>query len=408
MDVASMRKADRWLGVPACFALTLWRGLTSRPPRGVAQPRRILFVKLAEQGSTVLAAGAMRDAIRRVGRENVFFLAFEKNRFIVDVMGLIPEGNVITISDRSLGGTIRGALGAVRKMRALKIDTAIDMEFFARSSAAMAYLSGATWRVGYHAFHGEAAYRGNLMTHRLNFNAHLHTSRAFLSMLAALDAPPDNLPALDVVVPEQSDQLPRFEPSEEEVRQVRELLGSLGVPERSPLVLFNANCSDMLPLRRWPQERYIDLANRLLAARPDACIAFTGAPDEAQASQQLAARVNDRRCVSLAGKTTLRQLLVLYGLSRVLVTNDSGPAHFAALTPIQVVVLFGPETPALFAPISPLTHALWAGLACSPCVSAYNDRQSSCTNNLCMQRIMVDDVLAKVLSLLDVPSRAST
>ena len=51
----------------------------------------------------------------------------------------------------------------------------------------------------------------------------------------------------------------------------------------------------------------------------------------------------------LAGKTTLRQLLVLYTLAEVLVTNDSGPAHFATLTRIRVVMLFGPETPELFA-----------------------------------------------------------
>ena len=49
---------------------------------------------------------------------------------------------------------------------------------------------------------------------------------------------------------------------------------------------------------------------------------------------------------SLPEKTTLRQLLVLYTRSEILVTNDSGPAHFASLTAIHVVTLFGPETPA--------------------------------------------------------------
>ena len=51
--------------------------------------------------------------------------------------------------------------------------------------------------------------------------------------------------------------------------------------------------------------------------------------------------------IPLAGKTTLRQVLVLYARSEILVTNDSGPAHFASMTPIHVVTLFGPETPAL-------------------------------------------------------------
>jgi ADP-heptose:LPS heptosyltransferase len=82
----------------------------------------------------------------------------------------------------------------------------------------------------------------------------------------------------------------------------------------------------------------------------------------------------------------------------VLVTNDSGPAHFATLTPIDVVTLFGPETPALFAARTPRNHVLWAGIACSPCVSAFNNRLSRCRNNLCMQRISVDQVFAATLA----------
>jgi len=102
------------------------------------------------------------------------------------------------------------------------------------------------------------------------------------------------------------------------------------------------------------------------------------------------------RCVNLAGETTLRQLMVLYGLAEVMVTNDSGPAHFASLTPIDVVTLFGPETPAVFGSRSPRSHIIWAGLACSPCVNAFNQRVTSCKENRCMARISVDEVFATV------------
>jgi ADP-heptose:LPS heptosyltransferase len=155
-----------------------------------------------------------------------------------------------------------------------------------------------------------------------------------------------------------------------------------------------------VPLRRWAEDRYIELARRLLDAREDLRIVFTGRPDEAPGAERLARAVASPRCVSLAGRTTLGQLLALYSLSQVLVTNDSGPAHFATLTPIDVVTLFGPETPALFAARTPRNHVLWAGLACSPCVSAFNNRLSDCRDNLCMQRIPVDDVLAETLAAL--------
>jgi len=81
-------------------------------------------------------------------------------------------------------------------------------------------------------------------------------------------------------------------------------------------------------------------------------------PAEAAAINQLASDVGSSRVIPLAGKTTLRQVLVLYTRSEILVTNDSGPAHFASMTPIQVVTLFGPETPALFAARSPNANVL--------------------------------------------------
>ncbi len=59
-------------------------------------------------------------------------------------------------------------------------------------------------------------------------------------------------------------------------------------------------------------------------------------------------------------------------------------------------MLFGPETPRLFASLSPRTHPLWAGLVCSPCINAFNDRKSPCTNNVCMQELTVSRVFAEV------------
>lgn len=359
----------------------------SRPPRS------ILFVKLAEQGSTVLAHAAARRAVEIAGRENVYFIVLEENRFILDVLGLIPEQNVVTVKHDSFPGLLGSALSAVRRLRRLKLDATVDLEFFSRGSAAVTLLSGAKRRVGFHPFFGAGPYRGNLMTHRLLYNAHLHTEQTFLSMVEAALREPAGLPAFDWVPPAEMPALPLFAPSPDETAQVSELIRreTGGAP---PLILLNANASDLLPLRRWPGGRYVELARRLLQTFPEAFIAFTGAPGEGPATEALVRQVSNQRCVSLAGRTTLRQLLVLYALSKVLVTNDSGPAHFAALTPIRVVTLFGPETPMLFAARTPRNTILWAGLACSPCVNAYNNRQSGCSDNRCMQVISAEQVFA--------------
>ncbi|MFO0983513.1 MAG: glycosyltransferase family 9 protein [Planctomycetota bacterium] len=170
--------------------------------------------------------------------------------------------------------------------------------------------------------------------------------------------------------------------------------------DHAPLILLNANCGDLLPLRQWPRERYLALAERLLARYPTARrvhrVRGRGARHRAAG-----ARVASARCVSLAGRTTLEELLVLYSLAQVLVTNDSGPAHFATLTTVDVVTLFGPESPAVFAARSPRNHVFWAGLPCSPCINALNDRQSACRDNACMQAITVDAVFAKVCEIFE-------
>jgi ADP-heptose:LPS heptosyltransferase len=395
MKMSSMRRADRWLGIPVCAVLTAMRKLAELRRRTAQEPpRRIVIVKLAEQGSTVLAYRALRNAVARFGRENVFFVAFAENRFILDAMGVIPVENVVAIPTSGLAAVIRGAVGAVRRLRLAGVDAAVDFEFFSRASAALCYLSGARMRVGFHAFGQEAAWRGDLMSHRLSYNPHLHTSDTFAVMVAALDADPAVLPAMDVIVSEDEVPLPQWRATTEDLRRVRALVfGGASRSEWPRIVLLNANCSDLVPLRRWPSERYLELARRLLDAYPDVRIAFTGAAAEAPQVSALVGALGSTRCLNLAGRTTFGELLSLYAVSEVLVTNDSGPAHFA--------MLIGPETPALYGARSPRNHIVWAGLPCSPCVNAYNDRLSGCRHNLCMQTISVEEVFRTVCRLLD-------
>jgi len=402
VGIQTLQRTDRWVGGPLCAILTLLRKICESAGRpGPRQFRRILFVKFAEQGSTVLAYPAILRAIEMVGRENVYFVVFQDNRFILDAMNVIPEENVVTIATHSPFGLALSALRAVHRFRKIRIDAVIDMEFLTRFSAMLTFVTGAKSRVGFHTFFGDGPYRGDLMTHRLLYNPHLPTSQMFEAMVEAFTRDPSVLPTFDFR-PSANQPLARFRPSLSEVAEINTLLQRENPRIGSaPLILLNPNASDLLPLRRWPQQRYVELAQRLLERYPDLFIGFTGAPAEAPANNRLADEVDSCRVVQLAGKTTLRQLLVLYTRSDVLVTNDSGPAHFASMTPIRVVALFGPETPALFAARSPNATAMWAGIACSPCVNAYNNRQSVCRNNLCMQAITVDDVFEKVTRIYD-------
>ena len=400
---------DRWVGTPVCFVLSLANKAcklanlamhTAPPPE---KPGKILFVKFAEQGSTVLAQKAIRRAVDIVGKQNVYFIVFEENRFILDVLKLIPEENVITFRRDTLSVLFNGALAALKKIRELQIDTAIDMEFFSRSSAALTWLTGIPRRIGFHTFFGEGPYRGDLMTHRLLYNPYLHTSQIFEQMVLSTLENPAQLPTWNTTPAPLEMQQPVFEAKPAEVEQLQVILRQAcsGVLPQS-IILLNPNASDLLPLRKWPTDRYVSLAQRLLERFPQAHIVLTGAPNEAGPAGEVARQIGSPRCISLAGRTTLRNLMVLYTLSELLITNDSGPAHFAALTPVNVLTLFGPETPALFGAPSPRSTNIWLGLACSPCVNAYNNRQSPCRNNFCMQNISMERVFDEAVRILEV------
>jgi ADP-heptose:LPS heptosyltransferase len=409
MKVAALRAVDRWIGLPACVLLTWHRRLLPRR-RERAPIRRILVFKLAEQGSTVLAADAIARAVGLVGRDNVFFLVFDENRFILDAMGVIPADNVIALNVRTLRTAVQSVLVAVRRLRALRVDATVDLEFFARSTAAFAYLSGATRRVGLHSYAGEGPYRGDLLTHRLVFNPYLHTSELFRLMVDALEHPAGQFPAFPARPPARSSAASiQYVPPAQDLDAVRKLvLARTGLTRLPPIVLLNPNASDLLPLRRWDRSRYVALARRLLAASDEIYVLLTGGSDEVPEVARIVAEVSSLRCASVAGQTTMSQLLALYSLARVLVTNDSGPAHFATLTPVEVVTLFGPETPALFAARTPRNHVLRAGLACSPCVSALNNRTSRCRDNVCMQAITVDEVFAVTMQAYAASSQTAS
>ena len=111
-------------------------------------------------------------------------------------------------------------------------------------------------------------------------------------------------------------------------------------------------------------------------------------------------QTGDERFVNSAGVFEFNELVPLYDLSTFMLTNDSGPAHFAAVTSLKVFVMFGPETPALYLPMGN-AEAFYLGLACSPCVSAANHRKTTCITRPCISGIAPETVTTRLMEFLD-------
>jgi ADP-heptose:LPS heptosyltransferase len=176
-------------------------------------------------------------------------------------------------------------------------------------------------------------------------------------------------------------------------------------PGKEHLILINPNASDLLPQRRWAQQRFSELIQAIHQQYPNDLILITGSPAEVAYVEKVRAVANVKNALNFAGQVSFAELPPLYTLSDVMVTNDSGPGHFSAVTPLRTVVLFGPETPALYGSIGN-SIAITANLACSPCVSAANHRKTPCHDNVCMQAITVQQVLDKVTKQLQDADKA--
>src|SRR5215471_20340711 len=119
-----MTAIDRWAGRPLCFVLTAVRKAARMVPfRGPRVPlRKILFIKMAEQGATVLAYRAICRAVEMVGRENVYFWVFAENRPVLDLLQVIPPENVITVRSDNFVVFALDILRSLIRIRRIGID----------------------------------------------------------------------------------------------------------------------------------------------------------------------------------------------------------------------------------------------------------------------------------------------
>jgi len=355
-------------------------------------------------GSTILADPAMRKARERTGAEN-YFVIFARNADSLAIMGTIARSNLFTIRTNSFWRLAIDTIAFLRWTRRNSIDTVVDLELFSRFTGLLSGLSGAARRVGFYRFNNEGLYRGDMLTHRVAYNPHIHIAKNFIALVNALLSEAPTIPYSKTVIDDDELVLPfrSVSPGARAavIAKVNQLVPAHDVSHLRA-VLINPNAGEMLPQRRWMPSRFLQLIRRILAY-DDVLVLITGAPHERADAEKLAAQARSDRCVSIAGAFSLAELPALYSLAIFMVSNDSGPAHFAAASGLPTVVLFGPETPDLYRPLGKAIP-IYAGLACSPCVNVNNHRKSACTDNVCMSAISVDQVFKAANAYLAVRS----
>ncbi len=409
MKLQTQRWIDRWLGQFLCGVLSIWVRLLTlgrAQPIPAQAPRHLLVILLSEMGSVVLA-GPMFAALRlRYPSATLHVLQLKKNQEVALLLGLAQAQHLHALDDSSGPALLRDIWRVCRTLRRLPLDAVIDCELFSRISALLSYLSGAPLRAGFTPHTQEGLYRGSFTNRAIPYNPYQHISQQFLSLIDALDASsmPRNKAAPLRERPSDTGLAVTFETAELEAYRNQMLVDHPALMGRKVALIYAGG--GLLPERAWPAAHYAQVARGLCQAGH--AVGLIGLRDDAQLAQDLQTQIGSEWCVDLTGYTrSIRELLMLFHGADLLLTNDGGPGHFASLTPLRTLVFFGPETGRLYGPLGPRAQVLESGLACSPCLSAYNHRETFCDgDNQCLKRLAPAPVLAAALAALALPGKA--
>lgn len=405
MHPDTMRLIDRWVGIPLCFFASFWpwnkhRVDSSVPFKTGTPPHSdiIVFIGIAEIGALVVAYPAIEEARKQFPKSRICFITAAAGVQTLELMGF-EEEDILLLETDSIKSLLQGLLKIRTHFKEERV-SAVVLEPFARFSTLLSAWIGASQRIGCYRFLNEGVYLGNLLTHRLVYNSHLHASQTYFAMTKALNDQGSTEPLLkETIAPQIRNRLKISIPEKEQQALWTRLQSKCPGKKFIKIILINANTSDIIPLRKWPLENFVELGKQLLE-NSKITVVLTGGPDEQDACAELAKKINSERVINFAGKTSFKELITLYSISDLLITNDSGPVHFASTTEIPIVALFGPETPKIFGPMSPKAKVISLELACSPCISVFNQKKSSCRDNQCMKQISVQMVVKETQKIL--------
>ena len=147
------------------------------------------------------------------------------------------------------------------------------------------------------------------------------------------------------------------------------------------------------PAKRWLPERFIETA-AAVSAKTNAHWVLFGT-DKDRAVGELIATALGPHCTNRIAKTSLDELIDELAQCRLLLTNDTGTMHLAALLRVPTVAIFGSTEPLLTGPMGENNTVIRRHVECSPCFLRECPIDFRCMREVSVQSV-VDAVLARL------------
>ena len=148
--------------------------------------------------------------------------------------------------------------------------------------------------------------------------------------------------------------------------------------------------------KRWPTEHFADLAQQLISNEPDTHVILLGSKSDHILGASITTQAkNISQIHNWCGNTSLDEAIALIGMSKALVSNDSGLMHIGAALKVPQVAIFGSSDPHHTPPLSDKAKVIWLNLPCSPC----HQRECPLSHLKCLQDILPETVLRTIQAL---------
>ena len=346
----------------------------------------ILLVRPRLIGDVILTTPSIQALRRRFPDAQLLYLVEALAAPVVSSNPLISETFVIRhrhgwrrwLEDFRLAG----------QLRSRKIDVAIDLHGGPRSGW-LTWATRAPMRVGY-----DVSGRRWMYSHRIARPRGYQPRHSVLNqwdLVAPVIGEGAELPS-----PERERVL--MPVPEASRAAMAERLRAMGVAADTEVVVMHASAGNQF--RRWPAASFREVAETLVADRPERRVILLGdRADESLAADIAGGSRAGGRILSALG-WPLDQVRALMERATLFVGGDSGPMHIAATTDVPIVAIFGPTLPALWTPWRPsrLPLAIVEGgpLPCRPC----DQRVCEPGDFRCLTRIGPEPVIAAARRLL--------
>lgn len=408
-DVKIMRWVDNKVGNLACSAFAAAKKVTAPFRKETTTYKKIVVTKFFGMGAIIVATPALRALRDAYPDAEIHFVSFRSNREILEIVGLTDKNWFIDNSSPT--AFAKSTLELARNLRAEKFDLLVDLEFFAKFPLVLAGLTDIPKKAGFYLT--QEPWRRTLLDVAGSYNHYYHTKDIFLSLVYLLAT--GDLFYLGFEEYRRRFAYPRVKVDQVSREHVSKLLARHGAVG-SRTIVINANTSpDLAPeVRKWPVERYADLARRLLEENPSSTIAFIGAKSEREYVEGIVGTAADTRVINIAGELTLRQLLALFERADLVVSNDSGPMHLACLVDAPILGLFFADSPTVYGPLASRVATVSPPLYSIPLFTVYNGkdivagRSVDNIDNTAARTVSVEQVLDEARSLLAAAPPQST